>query len=96
MLDILIDRTFISNKQHQPISLKYSLWLGCLGNTAMWKKEILSLKEFSYFETWLLSEASPTCKKKGGPDSVSATEITYWLSNSPEIANATAIFLADC
>lgn len=38
LLDILIDCAFISNKQHHPISLKYSLWLGCLGNKAMWKK----------------------------------------------------------
>lgn len=96
LLDILIDCAFVSNKQHHPISLKYSLWMGCLGNRAKWIKEILSFRKFSYVGNWFPSEASPICKKKWGPDSESASEIIYRVFDSPEIANATAISLADC
>lgn len=96
LLDILFDCAFVSTKQHHPICLKYSLWMGCLDNRAIRKKEILSFREFSYVGIWFPSEASPICKKKWSPDSESASEITYRFFDSPEIANATAIFLADC
>lgn len=90
-LDILIDCGFFSNKQHHPISLKYSLWPGYRSNRAMWKKEVFSLRDFSYFEIGLPPEASPICKKKQSPDFLSASEITYWFFDSPEITNETAI-----
>lgn len=78
-LDILIDRAFISNEQHHPISLKYSLWPGYLGNRAVWKKEVFSRRQFPYFEICFPSEASPICKKETQP---SVSEVTYWFFNS--------------
>lgn len=90
-LDILIDCAFFSNKQHHPISLKYSLWPGYLGNRAMWKKEVFSIREFSYFEICLPTEASPIYKKKQSLDILSVSEVTYRLFNSPEITNEISI-----